>query len=60
MSGESWARLYVSQATPEELINSGEIKVTGDPDEAARLIDLFDRYSPARAVVIPTATLDHM
>jgi alkyl sulfatase BDS1-like metallo-beta-lactamase superfamily hydrolase len=60
MSGESWARLYVSQATPEELINSGEIKVTGDPDEAARLIDLFDRYSPARAFVIPTATLDHM
>jgi alkyl sulfatase BDS1-like metallo-beta-lactamase superfamily hydrolase len=60
MSGETWAKLYVSQATPEELINSGEIKVTGDPDEAAGLIDLFDRYSPARAVVIPTATLDHM
>ena len=60
MSGETWASLYVSQASPEALINSGEIKVTGDPDEAAGLIDLFDRYSPARAVVIPTATLDHM
>jgi alkyl sulfatase BDS1-like metallo-beta-lactamase superfamily hydrolase len=59
MSGETWARLYVSQATPEELINSGEIKVTGDADEAARLIDLFDRYSPAKAVVIPSAALDH-
>ena len=60
MSGETWAKLYMSLATPEELVNSGEIKVTGDADEAARLINLFDRYSPARAVVIPSAKLDHM
>jgi alkyl sulfatase BDS1-like metallo-beta-lactamase superfamily hydrolase len=60
MSGETWARLYMSQATPEELVNSGEIKVTGDADEAARLINLFDRYSPEKAVIIPAATLDHL
>ena len=60
MSGETWAKLYVSQATPEDLIKNGEIKVTGDTDEAARLINLFDRYSPARAVAIPPAALDHM
>jgi alkyl sulfatase BDS1-like metallo-beta-lactamase superfamily hydrolase len=59
MSGETWAKLYASQATPEVLIKNGEIKVTGDADEAARLIDLFDRYSPAKAVVIPSAALDH-
>jgi alkyl sulfatase BDS1-like metallo-beta-lactamase superfamily hydrolase len=60
MSGETWAKLYVSQATPEDLIKNGEIKVTGDTDEAARLINLFDRYSPARSVAIPPAALDHM
>ena len=60
MSGETWAKLYVSQATPEELIKNGEIMVTGDADEAARLINLFDRYSPARAVVIPASMLDHL
>ena len=60
MSGETWAKLYVSRATPEELIKNGEIKVTGDADEAARLINLFDRYSPAKAVAIPPAALDHM
>jgi alkyl sulfatase BDS1-like metallo-beta-lactamase superfamily hydrolase len=60
MSGETWAKLYLSQATPEDLIKSEEIKVTGDSAEAARLINLFDRYSPEKAVVIPAAALDHM
>ena len=57
MSGETWAQLYLSQATPEDLIGGGDIIVTGDSTEAARLINLFDRYSPQRAVVIPPATL---
>jgi alkyl sulfatase BDS1-like metallo-beta-lactamase superfamily hydrolase len=61
MSGESWARLYLSQTTPEEMIENGDLRVIGDPKEAARLINLFDRYSPQKAVVIPPATLiqDH-
>ena len=57
MSGENWAKLYLSQSTPEDMIKSGDIKVTGDSVEAARLINLFDRYSPQKAVVIPPATL---
>ena len=60
MSAETWGKVYLSQGTAEELINSGEIKVSGDAAEAARLIDLFDRYSPEKAVVIPAAALDHM
>ncbi len=60
MSGETWARLYLSQATPEDLIKNGDLKVTGDSAEASRLINLFDRYSPAKALVIPLAALDHM
>jgi alkyl sulfatase BDS1-like metallo-beta-lactamase superfamily hydrolase len=60
MSGETWATLYLSQATPEDLIKSEDIKVTGDSAEASRLINLFDRYSPEKAVVVPSAALDHM
>lgn len=60
MSGETWAKLYVSQATPEDLIKSGEIKVAGDAAEAARLINLFDRYVPAKAVVVPPAAFYHL
>jgi len=60
MSGETWARLYLSQATPEELIESGELEVTGDDADAARQINLFDRYSPEKAFVIPPGALDHM
>jgi len=59
MSGQTWARLYLSQALPEDLIKSGEIQVRGDAAEAARLINLFDRYRPEKAVVIPPAFLDH-
>ncbi len=40
---------------PEDLIESGEIEVTGEAAEAARLIDLFDRYVPQKAVVVPPA-----
>ncbi len=60
MSGETWAKLYLSQATPEDLIQSKHIKVTGDSTEASRLINVFDRYSPEKAVVILPAAFDHM
>jgi len=59
MSGETWVKLYLSQALPEDLIKNGEIKVKGDAAEAARVINLFDRYQPEKAVVIPPAFLDH-
>jgi alkyl sulfatase BDS1-like metallo-beta-lactamase superfamily hydrolase len=59
MSEETWTRLYMSQATPEDLIKSGDLKTTGDAGETARLLNLFDRYSPEKAVVIPPAAWDH-
>jgi alkyl sulfatase BDS1-like metallo-beta-lactamase superfamily hydrolase len=59
MAGEIWAKLYMSQVTPDDLIKSGDLKVTGDPAEAARLINLFDRYSPEKSVVVPPAAWDH-
>jgi len=55
MSGETWTKIYVSQETPETLIAAGEIQVEGDADEAARLINLFDRFVPEKAVVVPPA-----
>jgi alkyl sulfatase BDS1-like metallo-beta-lactamase superfamily hydrolase len=59
MTGETWAKVYLSQEMPEDLIKKGDIKVTGNPDEAARLVNLFDRYSPEKAVAIPPAFLEH-
>jgi alkyl sulfatase BDS1-like metallo-beta-lactamase superfamily hydrolase len=55
MSGETWVKLYLSQATPEDLIKEGEIKVKGNTTEAAQLLDLFDRYKPEKAMAIPPA-----
>jgi alkyl sulfatase BDS1-like metallo-beta-lactamase superfamily hydrolase len=61
LSGETWAKLYLSQATLDDLIMSGDVEVKGDADEAAALINLFDRFSPQTALVIPPTTLvqDH-
>ena len=59
MSGEAWSEVYLSQATPEDLISNGSIKVTGDDAEAAHLLNVFDKYSPEKAIVIPPAVLHH-
>jgi alkyl sulfatase BDS1-like metallo-beta-lactamase superfamily hydrolase len=59
LSGDTWAKLYLSQVTPEDLVKSGDLKVTGDSAEAVRVINLFDRYSPEKAVVVPLAAWDH-
>jgi alkyl sulfatase BDS1-like metallo-beta-lactamase superfamily hydrolase len=59
MSAETWIKLYLSQERPEDLIENGNIKVTGDRDEAARVLNLFDSYKPERAVVIPAPYLHH-
>jgi hypothetical protein len=40
-------------------MKDGEITVRGDAAEAARLINLFDRYRPEKAVVIPPSFLEH-
>jgi len=55
MGGEAWVKVYLSAATPEDLIKKGEIKVKGNGKEAARLLNLFDRYRPEKAVVVPPA-----
>jgi hypothetical protein len=59
MSPEAWTKIYLSKALPQDLIKNGEIKVTGDGDEAARVLNVFDRYKPEKTVVIPPAYLDH-
>ena len=63
LSGDAWSKLYLSQATVDELVDSGSLKVTtGEAADFAGLLDVFDRYDPARAVVVPAATLaqDHL
>jgi alkyl sulfatase BDS1-like metallo-beta-lactamase superfamily hydrolase len=62
LSPEAWARVYLSAGPIEDLIEGGEIVVAeGDTAEAARILGVFDRYDPSKAVVIPTALIhDHM
>ena len=58
LSPEAWAKVYLSAAPVEELIEGGDITVvTGEADDAILVLDVFDRYDPTRAVVIPAQTL---
>ena len=62
LSPEAWAKVYLSAAPMDELIKGGDLTVmAGDVAEAARVLNLFDRYDPARAVVVPPSLMqDHM
>ena len=63
LSADAWAKLYLSEATLDDLIVSGDLEVAaGDAAAAARVLDAFDRYDPSKAVVVPPTTLvqDHM
>jgi hypothetical protein len=58
LSPEAWAKVYLSAAPLDELVGGKEIDVTqGDAKEAARVLSVFDRYDPERAVVVPPTTL---
>lgn len=63
LSPKAWAQVYMSSEPVAALIDGGSITVTqGNGAEAARVLNLFDRYDPAKAVVIPPSSLvqDHM
>jgi alkyl sulfatase BDS1-like metallo-beta-lactamase superfamily hydrolase len=53
LSGEAWTKLYLSQATIKELAESGELEMKlGTVEEAERLINMFDKYRPEKAVLV--------
>jgi len=53
LSGETWAKLYLSQATVSELVKNKEIEMRrGSAEEAEHLIGLFDQYRPEKAVLV--------
>jgi len=63
LSGDTWAKIYLSEATIDSLIESGDLKLAaGDAASAARVLDSFDRHDPQKAVVVPPKSLvqDHM
>jgi alkyl sulfatase BDS1-like metallo-beta-lactamase superfamily hydrolase len=58
LSPEAWAKVYLSAEPVDALIEAGDITVAGgDAAEAARVLDVFDRYDPEQAVVVPPSTL---
>lgn len=53
LSGETWAKLALSEATVQQLVDNKEITMTrGTAKEADKLINLFDKYRPEKAVLV--------
>ena len=53
LSGEAWAGLYLSQATIKDLVAAGKAEVRqGSLEEAAALLELFDKYRPEKALLV--------
>jgi alkyl sulfatase BDS1-like metallo-beta-lactamase superfamily hydrolase len=53
LTGQAWARLYLSQASVQDVAEAGELHVAkGTVEEVAALFEMFDRYSPEKAVLV--------
>ncbi len=53
LSGETWAKLFLSQAAVQDLVKSKEIEMKrGTAEEAAALFELFDKYRPEKALLV--------
>ena len=53
LTGEAWAKLFLSQATVSELVKDKEIEIKqGTVQQAEQLINLFDRYKPEKALLV--------
>ncbi len=53
LSGEAWAKLFLSEATVQDLVKNKEIEILqGTVEEANKLIDLFDKYKKEKAVLV--------
>jgi hypothetical protein len=61
LSGATCAKIHLNAKPVGESIQSGGFAVTkGDAAEAARVLELFDAYDPARAVVVPPSVPDQI
>jgi hypothetical protein len=53
LSGEAWAKLYLSQTTIKDLVATGKAEMRqGTVEEASELFELFDKYRPERALLV--------
>ena len=56
---KTWAALYLNATTLDEALKSGGLKMTkGSLEDLKAVMDLFDKFDPARNVTIPSTDSD--
>jgi alkyl sulfatase BDS1-like metallo-beta-lactamase superfamily hydrolase len=53
LTRETWAKLYLNQATVVQLAGAGALQVMGDAAACDRVLDLFDQFEVAKNTLIP-------
>jgi alkyl sulfatase BDS1-like metallo-beta-lactamase superfamily hydrolase len=53
LTRETWAKLYLNQATVVQLAGAGALHVTGDAAACDRVLELFDKFDPAKNMLVP-------
>jgi alkyl sulfatase BDS1-like metallo-beta-lactamase superfamily hydrolase len=57
LTREVWAKLYLNQATVDQLAGASELKVGGDAAACDRVLELFDKFDPANNTLIPPSNV---
>jgi alkyl sulfatase BDS1-like metallo-beta-lactamase superfamily hydrolase len=53
LTRETWAKLYLSEATVQQLVANGEAKVTGHTVACDRVLDLLGKLDPVKNTLVP-------
>jgi hypothetical protein len=58
MDGAAWAQLYLNQTDLRSAVEGSSAKITtGDLESAVAVLDLFDKFEPAKNVTVQTLNL---
>lgn len=53
MDSETWAELYLSAVSLEDVIDSGKVKLKGSKSEMVKTFNMFDKFKPTKNYVVP-------
>lgn len=60
LDGATFAKLYLNMIDLAGAVNASDAKITaGTQAEVAALLDLFDKFEPARNVTVPVGSVEH-
>jgi alkyl sulfatase BDS1-like metallo-beta-lactamase superfamily hydrolase len=60
LTREVWTKLYLNQATVAQLAGANELKVAGDAAACVGVLDLFDKFDPAKNTLVAPSNIGRL